>query len=145
MTGTPTKRSKAQKSARPAVRSTKAGAPRADTVAHPRAKRRLRSAHAAYRKDAVVQKSAEGPSRVWGISRPKEKRRRSAGRTAARAEAGGGVPAPRACSPRRQRVAVYSLRGLQSIQPDAPASSIARICARTSAFGVAASLSEDRR
>ena len=64
---------KARKSARPAVRSEKAGTPPAGMVTRPRVKRRQRSAHAAYRKDAVIQESAEGPYRVWGISRPKEK------------------------------------------------------------------------
>lgn len=64
---------KPQKSTRPAVRSDKAGAPPAEMVTRPRVKRRQPSAHAAYRKDGVIQESAQGPYRVWGISRPKEK------------------------------------------------------------------------
>ena len=67
------KPARAQKTARPAVRSDKAGMPPAEMVTRPRVKRRQRSAHAAYRKDSVIQESTAGPYRVWGISRPKEK------------------------------------------------------------------------
>jgi hypothetical protein len=73
MSPKPKKTAKAQKSAGAAVRSDKAGKPPADMVTRPRVKRRQPSAHGAYRKDGVIQESAEGPHRVWGISRPKEK------------------------------------------------------------------------
>ena len=66
------KKVKSQKSARPAVWSGKAGTPPAEMVTRPRVKRRQPSAHAAYRKDGVIQESAQGPYGVWGISRPKE-------------------------------------------------------------------------
>ena len=64
---------KSRKSGAVTARSAKAGKPPKDVTTRPQVMRRQRSAHAAYHKDAVIEQSAEGPYRVWGISRPKEK------------------------------------------------------------------------
>jgi hypothetical protein len=56
-------------------RSAKAGRPPGDTPFTPRVRRRLKTAHAAVRKDTMLMQAAEGPRVRWGVTKPKIKKR----------------------------------------------------------------------
>lgn len=56
-------------------RSSKAGRPPRETVATPRVQRRQKSARAAVRKDTMLMQAAEGPRVLWGVTKPKVKKR----------------------------------------------------------------------
>jgi hypothetical protein len=56
-------------------RSKKAGSPPAPTASSPQAARRAKTAHAAFRKDTTIHEAADGPRVVWGVTKPKVKKR----------------------------------------------------------------------
>lgn len=56
-------------------RSAKAGRPPRDIPPTPRARRRLKTAHVAVRKDTMLMQAAEGPRVRWGVTKPKVKKR----------------------------------------------------------------------
>ena len=55
------------------VRSPKAGRP--PEVASPRERRRQKTAHTAVRKDTMIMQAADGPRVIWGVTKPKIKKR----------------------------------------------------------------------
>jgi hypothetical protein len=59
----------------PSARSPKALKPPREVPAPPRVRRRQRSAHAAVRKDTMLQQAADGPRVLWGVTKPKVKKR----------------------------------------------------------------------
>ena len=63
------------RSAKQGRRSPKAGRPPASTVMPPRVRRRQKSARAAFRKDTTIHQAAEGPRVIWGVTKPKVKKR----------------------------------------------------------------------
>jgi hypothetical protein len=70
-----TRRRKTAKSALRPTRSPKAGRPPRETVAPPRVRRRQKTAHAAVRKDSMLLQAPDGPRVVWGVTKPKVKKR----------------------------------------------------------------------
>lgn len=58
----------------PASRSPKAGRPPEHGSLPARVRRRLRTAHAAFRKDTTIHQAAEGPRVIWGATKPKIKK-----------------------------------------------------------------------
>jgi hypothetical protein len=56
-------------------RSKKAGSPPKPTVPSPQAGRRAKTAHTAFRKDTTIHQAADGPRVVWGVTKPKVKKR----------------------------------------------------------------------
>ena len=58
----------------PASRSPKAGRPPAQGAPPARVRRRLRTAHAAFRKDTTIHQAAEGPRVIWGVTKPRIKK-----------------------------------------------------------------------
>jgi hypothetical protein len=63
-----------RKPTRPA-RSPKAGSPPREAVAPPRVRRRRKTARAAVRKDTMLLQAEEGPRVLWGVTKPKVKKR----------------------------------------------------------------------
>ena len=61
--------------ARRPVRSSKAGRPPETTTASPRARRRQKTARTAFRKDTTIHQAADGPRVLWGVAKPKVKKR----------------------------------------------------------------------
>lgn len=57
------------------TRSRKAGRPPEVGAVPPRVRRRQKTARAAFRKDTTIHQSAEGPRVVWGVTKPKVKKR----------------------------------------------------------------------
>ena len=57
-----------------AARSSKAGRPPETRAVAPRVARRMKSAHAAFRKDTTIHQAAEGPRVLWGVTKPKVKK-----------------------------------------------------------------------
>jgi hypothetical protein len=58
-----------------AVRSPKAGRPPVEIMSSPRVRRRQKTAHVAVRKDTMILQAAEGPRVLWGVTKPKVKKR----------------------------------------------------------------------
>lgn len=58
-----------------AARSPKAGRPPEESVSSPRVKRREKTAHTAVRKDTMILQAPDGPRVVWGVTKPKVKKR----------------------------------------------------------------------
>lgn len=58
-----------------AVRSPKAGRPPIETVSRPRVRRRQTTVHVAVRKDTLMLQAADGPRVLWGVTKPKVKKR----------------------------------------------------------------------
>ena len=56
-------------------RSPKAGRPPEEIVSPPRVRRRQKTAHAAVRKDTMLLQTDDGPRVVWGVTKPKIKKR----------------------------------------------------------------------
>ena len=63
----------AQKNPIKLPRSPKAGRP--PEVAPPRMRRRQKTAHGAVRKDTMILQAADGPRVIWGVTKPKVKKR----------------------------------------------------------------------
>jgi hypothetical protein len=57
------------------ARSSKAGKPPQELVASPQVRRRQKTAHVAVRKDTMLLQAAEGPRVLWGVTKPKVKKR----------------------------------------------------------------------
>ena len=57
------------------VRSPKAGRPPAESVSSPRVRRRQKTAHVAVRKDTMILETSDGPRVLWGVTKPKVKKR----------------------------------------------------------------------
>ncbi|HET7874391.1 MAG TPA: hypothetical protein VFN71_02610 [Methylomirabilota bacterium] len=57
------------------TRSPKAGRPPEQGVSSPRVRRRQKSAHVAFAKDTTLHEAADGPRVVWGVTKPKVKKR----------------------------------------------------------------------
>jgi hypothetical protein len=56
-------------------RSPKAGKPPEEVVLPPRLRRRRKTAHVAVRKDTTMFEAGDGPRVVWGVTKPKVKKR----------------------------------------------------------------------
>jgi len=56
-------------------RSAKAGRPPETRALAPRVRRRRKTAHAAVRKDTMLSQAADGPRVLWGVTKPKVKKR----------------------------------------------------------------------
>ena len=56
-------------------RSPKAGRPPEEIISSPRVRRRQKTAHAAVRKDTMLLQTDDGPRVVWGVTKPKIKKR----------------------------------------------------------------------
>jgi hypothetical protein len=56
-------------------RSPKAGRPPEQVVSSPRVRRREKTAHVAVRKDTTLFETDHGPRVVWGVTKPKIKKR----------------------------------------------------------------------
>jgi hypothetical protein len=56
-------------------RSPKAGKPPEEAVLPPRLRRRRKTAHVAVRKDTTMFEAGDGPRVVWGVTKPKVKKR----------------------------------------------------------------------
>ena len=56
-------------------RSPKAGRPPGETVPPPRVRRRQKTAHVVVRKDTTLFQTDHGPRVVWGVTKPKIKKR----------------------------------------------------------------------
>jgi hypothetical protein len=65
---------KAKQSSR-RTRSPKSGRPPEERVSAPRVRRREKTAHTAFRKDTTIHEAADGPRVVWGVTKPKIKKR----------------------------------------------------------------------
>jgi hypothetical protein len=63
----------AQKNAFTSRRSPKAGRP--PEVPSPRERRRQKTAHVAVRKDTMILQATDGPRVIWGVTKPKVKKR----------------------------------------------------------------------
>jgi hypothetical protein len=61
----------AKKSAKPSIRSKKAGQPPRELATSPRVRRRQKTAKTAVRKDTMLLQSAEDPRARWPASKPK--------------------------------------------------------------------------
>jgi hypothetical protein len=57
------------------ARSPKAGRPPEEIISPPRVRRRQKTAHAAVRKDTMLLQTDDGPRVVWGVTKPKIKKR----------------------------------------------------------------------
>ena len=57
------------------ARSPKAGRPLEEIVSSPQVRRRQKTAHAAVRKDTMLLQTDDGPRVVWGVTKPKIKKR----------------------------------------------------------------------
>lgn len=57
------------------ARSPKAGRPPEEAVAPPRVRRRQKTAHASVRKDTMMLQAPDGPRVLWGVTKPKVKKR----------------------------------------------------------------------
>jgi hypothetical protein len=66
---------KKRKSGFAVTRSSKAGRPAEEMVSPPRVRRRQKTAHVAWRKDTMVSQAADGPRVLWGVTKPKVKKR----------------------------------------------------------------------
>ena len=55
-------------------RSPKAGRPPEKRLISGRVRRRMKTAHASFRKDGMLSEAAEGPRVVWGVTKPKVKK-----------------------------------------------------------------------
>jgi hypothetical protein len=58
-----------------AVRSPKAGKPPEEIISTRRVRRRQKTAHVAVRKDTMISEAADGPRVLWGVTKPKVKKR----------------------------------------------------------------------
>lgn len=58
-----------------AARSAKAGRPPEESISSPRVRRRQKTAHAAVKKDTMILQAADGPRVLWGVTKPKIKKR----------------------------------------------------------------------
>ena len=56
-------------------RSPKAGRPPTASLVSPQTRRRQKTARAAVRKDTMLLQAADGPRVVWGVTKPKVKKR----------------------------------------------------------------------
>jgi len=56
-------------------RSPKAGRPPAERAISPRVRRRRKTARASVKKDTMLLQAAEGPRVLWGVTKPKVKKR----------------------------------------------------------------------
>jgi hypothetical protein len=61
--------------ARTAVRSPKAGRPPEEAFSPPQVRRRRKTAHVAVRKDTLMMQTDDGPRVLWGVTKPKIKKR----------------------------------------------------------------------
>ncbi|HSF06451.1 MAG TPA: hypothetical protein VLG10_11735 [Methylomirabilota bacterium] len=71
---TRTKKTRTKKGPQPA-RSSKAGKPPREGIASRQVRRRQKTARAAVRKDTMLLQAAEGPRVLWGVTKPKVKKR----------------------------------------------------------------------
>jgi len=60
---------------RKTARSPKAGRPPEKTLSSPQARRRQKTAHVAVRKDTLMMQTDDGPRVLWGVTKPKIKKR----------------------------------------------------------------------
>jgi hypothetical protein len=60
---------------RKAVRSPKAGRPPEEVFSRPQVRRRGKTAHVAVRKDTLMMQTDDGPRVLWGVTKPKIKKR----------------------------------------------------------------------
>jgi len=58
-----------------AARSAKAGRPPEESISSPRVRRRQKTAHTAVRKDTMILQATDGPRVLWGVTKPKVKKR----------------------------------------------------------------------
>ena len=56
-------------------RSPKAGRPPQEVAASPQVRRRRKTAIAAVKKDTMLSQAADGPRVLWGVTKPKVKKR----------------------------------------------------------------------
>jgi hypothetical protein len=56
-------------------RSAKAGRPPEEAAVPPRVRRRQKTAHGAVKKDTMMLQAAVGPRVLWGVTKPKVKKR----------------------------------------------------------------------
>lgn len=68
------KKATLQKVLKPA-RSPKAGRPVEEAVAPRRVRRRQKTAHVSVRKDTMMLQAPDGPRVIWGVTKPKIKKR----------------------------------------------------------------------
>ncbi len=70
-----TRKKAALKKALKSPRSPKAGRPPEEAGVPVRVRRRQKTAHAAVRKDTMILQAPEGPRVLWGVTKPKVKKR----------------------------------------------------------------------